>query len=118
MVTTLTPDNLMPRQSPDAFAAVEAWLDSVADGTCTMARRAACISRHDLSNTRVPRPLGNVRLKERREIICARRQPPCPAPNLMVLQHHQFEQDLAALDDVDFLMPSPFLWAAWGRRPE
>jgi hypothetical protein len=29
----------------------------------------------------------------------------------------EFEQDLAALDDPMFLMPSPILWAAWGRRP-
>ncbi len=29
---------------------------------------------------------------------------------------HEFDQDLAALDDPMFLMPSPILWAAWGRR--
>lgn len=29
----------MPRQSPDAFDAVEAWLDSVADGSGTMSQR-------------------------------------------------------------------------------
>jgi SAM-dependent methyltransferase len=28
----------------------------------------------------------------------------------------EFEQDVAALGDADFLMPSPILWAAWGRR--
>jgi SAM-dependent methyltransferase len=28
----------------------------------------------------------------------------------------EFEQDVAALDDPEFLMPSPILWAAWGRR--
>ena len=27
----------------------------------------------------------------------------------------EFEEDLAALDDPEFLMPSPVLWAAWGR---
>ncbi len=26
-----------------------------------------------------------------------------------------FEHDLAALDDAEFLMPSPILWAVWGR---
>jgi len=29
----------------------------------------------------------------------------------------QFEEDIARLDDPDFLMPSPILWSAWGRRP-
>ncbi|WP_263367927.1 class I SAM-dependent methyltransferase [Edaphobacter bradus] len=29
----------------------------------------------------------------------------------------EFEQDLAGLDDPAFMMPSPVLWAAWGRRP-
>jgi SAM-dependent methyltransferase len=29
----------------------------------------------------------------------------------------QFEEDIARLDDSDFLMPSPILWSAWGRRP-
>ena len=29
----------------------------------------------------------------------------------------QFEKDIARLDDPDFLMPSPILWSAWGRRP-
>jgi SAM-dependent methyltransferase len=29
----------------------------------------------------------------------------------------EFDQDVAALDDSSFLMPSPILWAAWGRRP-
>jgi len=28
----------------------------------------------------------------------------------------EFEQDVAALDDAEFVMPSPILWAAWGRR--
>jgi hypothetical protein len=28
----------------------------------------------------------------------------------------EFEHDVAALDDPEFLMPSPILWAAWGRR--
>jgi SAM-dependent methyltransferase len=28
----------------------------------------------------------------------------------------QFEHDLAALGDPEFLMPSPILWATWGRR--
>ena len=29
----------------------------------------------------------------------------------------EFNQDVAALDEPGFLMPSPILWAAWGRRP-
>jgi SAM-dependent methyltransferase len=29
----------------------------------------------------------------------------------------EFDQDVARLDDPNFLMPSPLLWAAWGRRP-
>ncbi|HUM11414.1 MAG TPA: hypothetical protein VLT82_10735, partial [Myxococcaceae bacterium] len=29
----------------------------------------------------------------------------------------QLEQDLARLEDPSFFMPSPILWAAWGRRP-
>jgi SAM-dependent methyltransferase len=29
----------------------------------------------------------------------------------------EFNQDLAGLDDPGFIMPSPILWTAWGRRP-
>jgi SAM-dependent methyltransferase len=29
----------------------------------------------------------------------------------------EFDEDLARLDDPDFMMPSSILWAAWGRRP-
>jgi SAM-dependent methyltransferase len=29
----------------------------------------------------------------------------------------EFDQDLARLHDPSFIMPSPILWAAWGRRP-
>jgi len=29
----------------------------------------------------------------------------------------QFEEDLARLDDPDFMMPSGILWSAWGRHP-
>jgi ubiquinone/menaquinone biosynthesis C-methylase UbiE len=29
----------------------------------------------------------------------------------------QLEDDLARLDDPDFMLPSPILWSAWGRRP-
>jgi SAM-dependent methyltransferase len=29
----------------------------------------------------------------------------------------QFDEDLAYLDDPDFMMPSGILWSAWGRRP-
>jgi SAM-dependent methyltransferase len=30
----------------------------------------------------------------------------------------EFDRDIAALDDPDFLMPSPVLWAAWGQKPQ
>ncbi|GAC1650943.1 MAG: methyltransferase domain-containing protein [Acidobacteriaceae bacterium] len=33
------------------------------------------------------------------------------------LTEQQFDQDLAGLQDPAFLMPSPVLWAAWGRKP-
>jgi hypothetical protein len=29
----------------------------------------------------------------------------------------QFEEDVARVDDPDFMMPSGILWSAWGRRP-
>jgi hypothetical protein len=29
----------------------------------------------------------------------------------------EFEQDLARLEDPDFLTPSQIMWIAWGRRP-
>ena len=29
----------------------------------------------------------------------------------------QYEQDVAGLDDPEFLMPSPILWSVWGRAP-
>jgi ubiquinone/menaquinone biosynthesis C-methylase UbiE len=29
----------------------------------------------------------------------------------------ELQQDLARLDDPDFMMPSPIMWTAWGRRP-
>jgi hypothetical protein len=28
----------------------------------------------------------------------------------------QFDEDIARLDDPEFLMPSAILWSAWGRR--
>jgi hypothetical protein len=33
------------------------------------------------------------------------------------ITEEEFDQDVAGLDDPSFLMPSPLLWAAWGRRP-
>jgi hypothetical protein len=33
------------------------------------------------------------------------------------ITQQQFEEDVARLDDPDFLMPSAILWSAWGRRP-
>ena len=32
------------------------------------------------------------------------------------LTQAEFDRDIAALDDPDFLMPSPVLWAAWGQK--
>ncbi len=29
----------------------------------------------------------------------------------------EVEADLARLDDPEFALPSPVMWAAWGRRP-
>jgi SAM-dependent methyltransferase len=34
----------------------------------------------------------------------------------MYITPKQFEEDVARLDDPDFLMPSAILWSAWGRR--
>jgi SAM-dependent methyltransferase len=33
------------------------------------------------------------------------------------ITEEEFEQDIARLDDPDFMMPSPIMWTAWGRRP-
>ena len=33
------------------------------------------------------------------------------------ITQQQFEEDVARLDDPDFMMPSGILWSAWGRRP-
>ena len=33
------------------------------------------------------------------------------------LTEEEYNQDLARLDDPAFLMPSPIMWTAWGRRP-
>lgn len=33
------------------------------------------------------------------------------------ITEREFNEDLASLDSPSFMMPSPILWAAWGRRP-
>ena len=33
------------------------------------------------------------------------------------ISESEFNQDIARLDDPSFMMPSPILWTAWGRRP-
>ncbi len=33
------------------------------------------------------------------------------------ITEQEFDQDVARLNDPDFMMPSSILWAAWGRRP-
>ena len=34
------------------------------------------------------------------------------------ITEEEFKQDMARLEDPSFMMSSPILWAAWGRRPE
>jgi SAM-dependent methyltransferase len=34
------------------------------------------------------------------------------------LTPEEFDRDIRRFDDPDFLMPSPVLWAVWGRRPD
>ena len=33
------------------------------------------------------------------------------------ITEEEFNQDIARLDDPNFMMPSPIMWTAWGRRP-
>jgi SAM-dependent methyltransferase len=33
------------------------------------------------------------------------------------ITEEEYEQDLKRLDDPGFMMPSPIMWSAWGRRP-
>jgi SAM-dependent methyltransferase len=33
------------------------------------------------------------------------------------ITEEEFDQDIARLDDPGFMMPSPIMWTAWGRRP-
>jgi ubiquinone/menaquinone biosynthesis C-methylase UbiE len=33
------------------------------------------------------------------------------------ITEEEFKEDLARLDDPNFIMPSPIMWTAWGRRP-
>ena len=33
------------------------------------------------------------------------------------ITEEEFNQDIARLDDPGFMMPSPIMWTAWGRRP-
>jgi SAM-dependent methyltransferase len=33
------------------------------------------------------------------------------------ITEEEFDQDIARLDDPSFIMPSPIMWTAWGRRP-
>jgi hypothetical protein len=33
------------------------------------------------------------------------------------ITEEEFDQDIARLNDPGFLMPSPIMWTAWGRRP-
>ena len=37
--------------------------------------------------------------------------------NAGYITEEEFDQDLARLEGADFLMPSPIMWAVWGRRP-
>jgi len=33
------------------------------------------------------------------------------------ITEQEFDGDIARLDDPDFVVPSPIMWTAWGRRP-
>jgi hypothetical protein len=33
------------------------------------------------------------------------------------ITEEEFKEDLSRLDDPNFMMPSPIMWTAWGRRP-
>ena len=33
------------------------------------------------------------------------------------ITEQEFDHDVAQLDDPDFVVPSPIMWTAWGRRP-
>jgi hypothetical protein len=33
------------------------------------------------------------------------------------ITEEEFDRDLARMEDADFMMPSPMMWTAWGRRP-
>jgi SAM-dependent methyltransferase len=35
-----------------------------------------------------------------------------------LVTEHEFELDLARLDEPDFFAPSPIMWSAWGRLPD
>jgi len=37
--------------------------------------------------------------------------------NAGFVTHQHFDQDIASLDSPAFMMPSPIMWTAWGRRP-
>jgi hypothetical protein len=34
-----------------------------------------------------------------------------------LISREEFEADLKRIDEEDFLMPSPMMWTAWGRKP-
>jgi ubiquinone/menaquinone biosynthesis C-methylase UbiE len=34
------------------------------------------------------------------------------------ITEQEFDQDLALLDDAEFMTPSPIMWTGWGRRPK
>lgn len=40
-----------------------------------------------------------------------------PMVNSGLITQEQFEADLKRIEEKDFLMPSPMMWTAWGRKP-
>jgi ubiquinone/menaquinone biosynthesis C-methylase UbiE len=41
-----------------------------------------------------------------------------PLLDARYITEQEFDQDVAHLDDPDFMTPSPIMWTAWGRRPK
>src|SRR6516164_8911545 len=41
-----------------------------------------------------------------------------PMVNSELITRGEYEADLKRIDEQDFLMPSPMMWTAWGRKPE
>ena len=42
---------------------------------------------------------------------------PGPMVSSGLISQEEFEADLKRIDEQEFLMPSPMMWTAWGRKP-